>query len=98
MIESWVTSADLSPDGQWLILLSHDNIWLVTDFEDQRFSRGKIYQLDLNHFSHKTGVCFDSNTRVLIVDELELGFLGGKLYSLDLNAILSDHFPGSKKK
>jgi hypothetical protein len=89
MLSSWVTSADLSPDGKWLILLSHNSIWLITDFKGKPFSRGKIYHINLNHFSHKTGVAFYSNSEVYIVDELELGFIGGKLYSLDLNRILS---------
>jgi hypothetical protein len=89
MHSSWVTSADLSPDGRWLILLSHNSIWLITDFKGKPFSRGKIYHINLNHLSHKTGVAFYSNSEVFIVDELELGFIGGKLYSLDLDTILS---------
>ena len=87
MMENWVTSADISPDGKWLALLSHDKIWLVTAFENRRFSAGKILLINLDHLSHKAGLCFSSNTMVYIVDELEFGFLGGKLYSLDLTEI-----------
>jgi WD40 repeat protein len=96
MLSSWVTSADLSPDGKWLILLSHNSIWLITDFNGKLFSGGKIYHINLHHFSHKTGVAFYSNTKVFIVDELELGFIGGKLYSLDLNTILSGDLSSKK--
>lgn len=89
MMQHWVTSADLSPDGKWLALLSHDRMWLVTDFENKRFSSGKIFEISLEHFSHKTGVCFASDSQLFLVDELELGLIGGKLYGLDLTAVLT---------
>lgn len=84
MMDHWVTSADISPDGKWLALLSHDSIWIITGFEGSRFSSGKIFKINLDHYSHKAGLCFSSNTKLYIVDELEFGFLGGKIYSFDL--------------
>jgi len=90
MMENWVTSADISPDREWLALLSHDRIWLVKTAPGKRFSAGQIFSLNLGAISHKAGLCFASNTLVYIVDELEFGFLGGKLYSLDLTEILHD--------
>ena len=88
MIDHWVTSADVSPDGKFLALLSHDCLWIVTDFKNRRFSAGKIFRIDLGNFSHKTGLCFASDTIIYIVDELEFRFLGGKLYALDLTETL----------
>jgi hypothetical protein len=87
MMDHWVTSADVSPDGQWLALLSHDCIWLMTGFGNDRFSSGRIWRINLGTFTHKAGLCFASDKLIYIVDELELGFLGGKLYSLDFAAI-----------
>lgn len=88
MMESWVTSADISPDGKWLALLSHDCIWLVSDFEGKPFSMGKIIKLNLGHYSHKAGICFYSDTKAYVVDELEFGIIGGNVYSLDLSPVL----------
>jgi hypothetical protein len=87
IMDFWITGADISPDKKTLALLSHDCIWLIRDFKGTKFSTGKIFKLDLNHFSHKAGLCFSSNNRLYIVDELELELIGGKLYELDLAAL-----------
>jgi hypothetical protein len=86
-MDFWITGADISPDKKTLALLSHDCIWLIRDFKGTKFSTGKIFKLDLNHFSHKAGLCFSSSNRLYIVDELELELIGGKLYELDLAAL-----------
>jgi hypothetical protein len=88
MMDNWVTAADISDDGKILALLSHQCVWLITDFTDNRFSTGSITRINLKHFSHKAGLCFGRNNTLYIVDELELGFLGGKIYSLILKDIL----------
>ena len=88
MMQHWVTSADISPDGKWLALLSHDCVWLITDFKNNRFSSGKILRIPLNSFSHKAGLCFTSKKKIYIVDELEFGFLGGNIYELDVADLL----------
>jgi WD40 repeat protein len=90
MMDYWVTSADLSPDGKTLALLSHACIWIVKDFQGTRFSTGRIFRINLNHMSHKAGLCFSGNERLFITDELEFGFLGGKMYSFDLEKILQN--------
>jgi hypothetical protein len=90
MIDYWVTGADISPDGKTLALLSHEYIWIIRGFSGNKFSTGKIYQLKLNHFSHKAGVCFTTNDTLYIVDELEMEVLGGKLYHLSLKGLLTE--------
>ena len=95
MMRNSVTSADISPDGKLLALLSHDSIWLISEFQNRRFSQGTIIKINLRNFSHKTGVCFVSDTMIYLVDELELGFLGGKIYSLDLRSISPHSTPGN---
>jgi hypothetical protein len=93
MINNWITSADLSPDKQTVALLFHDRIWLIRRFKAGKFSAGRIYQLNLNHYTHKAGLCFKDDHTLYIVDELEANILGGKLYTLDLRAILREMKP-----
>jgi hypothetical protein len=87
MMNHWVTSADLSPDKKWLTLLSHDCLWIIPNARSQRFSSRKVYKVKFNDFSHKTGLCFYTNTKLYLVDELEFGLIGGQLYSTDLSAV-----------
>lgn len=87
MMDKWITSADISPDGKTVALLSHQYVWLIKNFHGNNFSKGKFYKIKLNHFSHKAGLCFKSNQKLFIVDELEMEILGGKIYSLDLQKL-----------
>jgi hypothetical protein len=93
MINNWVTSVDISPDKKTVALLLHDRILFIKGFSEKKFSSGKMYQLNLNHYSHKAGMCFITNERIQIVDEFEMGLLGGKLYSLDIQPLLSELKP-----
>ena len=90
MINNWITSADISPDEKTIALLFHDRVWFLKGFSDANFSRGTVYQLNLNHYSHKAGICWTANDQIRIVDELEFGMLGGKLYSLNLHPVLNE--------
>ena len=84
MIDRWVTGADLSPDGNSLVLLSHQYLWVIRGFHDQKFSTGTIERISMEHFSHKAGVVFARNNQLYVVDELEFGLLGGNLYRITL--------------
>jgi hypothetical protein len=88
MLDRWITSAALSPDKSTLALLFHDKVWFIRGFTKEKFSTGKVFELSLNHFSHKAGVSFLDDAVMYIVDELEFGLLGGKLYRLDLNPVI----------
>jgi hypothetical protein len=90
MMDNWVTAADITDDGKTLALLSHQCLWLVSNFSNSHFSQGNITRINLNHFSHKAGLCFRGNDTLYIVDELELGLLGGKVYTLSLRDILQN--------
>lgn len=90
MIDHWVTSADVSPDGKVLVLLSLDCMWLISDFYGKRFSEGKIQKISLTNFTHKTGICFVTETNMYLVDELELGILGGQMYSIDIAGFIEN--------
>ena len=64
-----VTSADISPDGSTIVLLNHDRIWKLTDFNTDAFFSGGVESISLNHDSQKEGVCFKDNTTIYITDE-----------------------------
>lgn len=80
-----VTSADISPDGKKVALLSADKVWIFTEFTSPNFLSGKVEQIDLNNFTQKEGICFVGNDELYITDEKDKK-TGGKLYRL----ILSD--------
>ena len=84
MINNWITGADLSPDQKTLALLFHDRVWFIRNFHENKFSEGDIYEIPLNHYSHKAGISFMTNDVIYIVDELAFGVLGGKVYTLDV--------------
>ncbi|MDR6967715.1 WD40 repeat protein [Flavobacterium arsenatis] len=78
-----VTSADISPDGKKIALLSADKVWIFTDFTSNNFLSGKVEQIDLKSFTQKEGICFVGNDKLYITDEKD-HLTGGKLYQLKL--------------
>jgi hypothetical protein len=78
-----ITSADISPDGTKVALLSGGKVWLITNFGNDNFANGKIKEFDLNHASQKEGICFKDDNTLYIVDEKEKKE-GGKLYEFKL--------------
>lgn len=83
-----ITSADISPDGNKIVLLSYSHIWLFTDFKKDDFFKGKVQQIDLANFSQKEGICFVNNHKVFVTDERKKKN-GGNLYQLDLRKLKS---------
>ncbi|SMG41789.1 hypothetical protein SAMN05661096_02822 [Marivirga sericea] len=85
MFENWITGAALIEKRNVLALLSHNNIFFFSCFEDDDFFSGKFQAYPLSHFSQKEAIDFDEiEMRLLITDELTSGILGGKIYSLEL--------------
>jgi hypothetical protein len=79
-----ITSADVSNDGKTIVLLNHDKLWKFTNFESDDFFSGNIEKLSFKHSSQKEGVCFKSNSKVLLTDERD-GSEGGNIYSFDID-------------
>lgn len=79
---TWVTSADISPSGKSVVLLSYDRVWLFTGFTGAGFFSGSALALRTG-FSQKEAIVFISDTEVFITDERFLA-TGGKLYYLNL--------------
>ena len=79
-----ITSADISPDGKTIALLSSDHVWLFSDFKGVDFFNGKIENIQLPNYTQKEGICFLDNTTLYITDEKDK-HTGGKLYKLVLS-------------
>ena len=80
----WIASAALSPDKTKLALLGYDRVWLITDFENGNFCKGRVSEVPMKGTSHKKGLDFFDNSTLLIVDEYFLGTSDGNLYFLTL--------------
>lgn len=78
-----VTSADISDDGNTVVLLNHDKLWKLSNFESDDFFSGTIKSVEFDHNSQKEGINFIGNNRVLITDE-KTKHEGGNIYSFNL--------------
>lgn len=79
-----ITSADISDDGKTLILLNHDKLWKITDYNGDNFFEGNIQELVFDHNSQKEGICFKDANSVYITDEKDKNE-GGNLYEFKIN-------------
>lgn len=78
-----ITSADISPSGKKIALLSSNQVWLFSDFKKDDFFTGKMNNMQLPTFTQKEGICFTDENTLYITDEKEKK-TGGKLYKLNL--------------
>lgn len=83
-MECWVTSAAISPNGEKVVLLSHDTVWQFTDFKGDDFLSGTMKKFNLDHTSQKEGICFKDTNTVYITDEEAHGN-GRNLYVFTLD-------------
>ncbi|TPD65696.1 NHL repeat-containing protein [Flavobacterium microcysteis] len=83
-----ITSADISPDGKKIALLSSSKVWILSDFKADDFLNGKTEMFELNDATQKEGVCFKDNQTLLIVDEKSKK-TGGNLYEIKLSDLKS---------
>ena len=79
-----ITSAAVSPDGKTVVLLNHDKLWKLTNFNSNNFLKGTIEEQKFEHDSQKEGICFKDNNTVYITDERNHSE-GGNLYTFDLD-------------
>jgi hypothetical protein len=78
-----ITSMAISPDESKIVLLGHNKIWVMDDFEGDHFLAGTKSEIDLKHNSQKEAICFKDNNTLLIADEKTKG-IGGKIYEMKL--------------
>lgn len=79
-----ITSADISENGKTIILLNHDKLWKITNFEHDDFFSGDITEHKFDHDSQKEGICFKTDSTVIITDERDKNE-GGYIYTFKLN-------------
>lgn len=84
----WVTSADISPSGETMILFSETRIRLFNQYEGCRFFNGSCRELTISSYTQKEAIAFIDDSSVYITDE-QLWGTGGNLYFLDLSPWLS---------
>lgn len=79
-----ITSADISTNGKTVVLLNHEKLWKLSNFSADNFFSGTIEKRKFGHKSQKEGICFKSDTTLLITDERD-GNHDGNLYAFDLD-------------
>jgi hypothetical protein len=77
-----VTSADISDNGQIVVLLNHDKLWKLSNYSNDDFFNGKMEVLEFEHDSQKEGVSIIKENQVLITDERHKSN-GGNIYYFD---------------
>ena len=83
-----ITSAAISPDDSKVVLLAHDKVVLLENFEGDNFLNGKQSELKLDHFSQKEAICFKNNETLIIADE-KTKKIGGNVYEASLSKLKS---------
>ncbi len=85
----WVTGADISPDGEKLVLLGYDKLWLFTCRNGRSFLDGNIRQVGFgSSFTQKEGIVFSDDQTLAITDEALLTFVPARLYHADVSSFL----------
>ena len=78
-----ITSADISPDGSKIVLLSYGKLWLFTEFSGDDFTNGRIEFINTRATTQLEAVSFQDNNTLLLADEQRAG-TGRNLYSFSL--------------
>lgn len=79
-----ITAADISEDGKKVVLLNHQAIFVLTNFEAHDFFASELTEIPLEHTSQKEGVCFKDNNTLFITDEYSM-ITKGYLYMMSIN-------------
>ncbi len=79
-----VTSADLSPDGKTIALLTYGQLIVLREFKLPDFSKAKIEIIDLHCSTQIESVVFINNKTIMIADE-QNKFGGRNIYQFTLN-------------
>ena len=78
-----ITSADISPDGSKIVLLSYGKLWVFSNFSGDDFTKGDISFINLGATTQLESVCFLNNSTLILSDE-KRGETGRNLYSFSL--------------
>ena len=86
--EGWncsITGADISSDGKKVALITHQALWVFSDFKNNKFLSADNKEYSFNYISQKESVSFKNNLSVFIADE-ESKLEGRNLYELSLKS------------
>ena len=64
-----ITAADLSPDGNTLVMISKEKIWLFQNIAGDDFFAGEVLELDLPVRLDMEGVVFEDNCTLYLSNE-----------------------------
>ena len=86
--ECSITGAAINKSHSTLVLISHEKIWVFTDFKGDHFFSGNVVELSFygKNLSME-GVCFKSNNEIYLTEERSAPG-SGKLFYLDLTEVL----------
>lgn len=79
-----VTSAAIDHSTGKIALLSHNSVWIISDYPDGNLLKGKVEKIQLEHSSQKESIAFGDSNTLYIVDERN-GAEGGNLYKLTID-------------
>jgi len=79
-----ITAADLSPDGDTLVLLSNGTLWIFSDFTGDHFTEGALKAINLGITTQLEAVVFLNKHTLLLSDEKQ-GDTGGNIYRFSLD-------------
>ena len=72
--EGSITSADISPDGTKMAMLSQKNVWIFYDFEGSDFFGGKVQFIPLPTEFQLEGIAFANECLIYLTNEKSKGF------------------------
>ena len=88
-IGTWVTSADISPSGDKMVLLSESRLWLFSNITDTDFFSGNAQMFNM-YFSQKEAIVFVDDSTLYLTDEyFNLLGNGGNLYRINLKSVIN---------
>ncbi|WP_103864582.1 hypothetical protein [Aquimarina sp. I32.4] len=64
-----ITGATINSSGDKIALLTHNKIFLLSNFNDTNLSDANIQKIKLYHTSQKEGICFKNDSTLYITDE-----------------------------
>jgi hypothetical protein len=74
-----ITGATINQSKDKIALLTHNKIFLLSNFKDDNLFDGDIKKIKLNHNSQKEGICFKNDSILFISDE-KTGLKKASLY------------------
>ncbi|MFC7357418.1 hypothetical protein ACFQO1_06950 [Jejudonia soesokkakensis] len=79
-----ITSAAIDHATGKIALLSHDKVWIISDYPEGNLLEGAVKKIQLEHSSQKESIAFGDSKTLYIVDERN-GTEGGNLYKLTID-------------